>query len=185
MKHSPLIQRHACFVLLIDIQQKLAPAIAESESVIERNQWLLNIAHELSVPVVATEQYPSGLGHTVAALEEQMKQAIVYEKLHFSAFQEKSIADALVGLNRPQVIITGTETHVCVLQTALDMQEAGLQVFVVEDAVGSRRELNKQLALQRMQQAGCVIVSSEMVAFEWLQRCATDEFRHISKTYIR
>lgn len=185
MKHSALIHRGTSFVLLIDIQERLAPAIEQGEEVIDRNHWLLSIANELSVPVVATEQYPKGLGHTVPALQPALVHALVMQKTHFSAFAEADIADKLKNLNRPQVILTGTETHVCVLQTALDMQSAGFQVFVVADAVGSRLAASKALALQRMRDAGCIVVSGEMVAFEWLQQSATDEFRHISKTYIR
>ena len=185
MKHSALIQRGTSFVLMIDIQKRLAPAIDRGDAIIKRNQWLLEVANELSVPVLATEQYPKGLGHTVDELQAALSHAIVLEKTHFSAVAESTIAAKLKGLNRPQVIVTGTETHVCVLQTAIDMQGAGFQVFVVADAVGSRTAENKALALQRMRDAGCVVVSSEMVAFEWLQQSATDEFRHISKTYIR
>lgn len=185
MKHSATIQRSGSFVLLIDVQEKLAPAIDQSETIVDRTQWLLNIAHELSVPVVVTEQYPQGLGPTVNTLLPQLKAATVLQKLHFSAFQDAAIADYLRQLNRPQVLLCGTETHVCVLQTALDMQAAGFQVFVVADAAGSRSAADKALALERMRQAGCSIVSAEMAAFEWLHRCATDEFRHISKTYLR
>lgn len=185
MKHAALINRHSSFLLLIDIQQRLAPAIADSQAIVERNSWLLQVAAELKVPTIVTEQYPQGLGHTVSELTELVKKAEVMEKTHFSAFAESHIAACLKALKRPQVILTGTETHVCVLQTALDMQAAGFQIFVVADAVGSRSLTNKELALQRMRDAGCVVVSSEMVAFEWLQQSATDEFRHISKTYIR
>lgn len=185
MKHSALIQRSTSFVLLVDIQARLAPAINQSDAIIERNQWLLNIANELSVPVVVTEQYPQGLGHTIERLQPAIAQALVLEKTYFSAFAEDAIASQLKSFNRPQVIVTGTEAHVCVLQTALDMQSAGFQVFVVADGVGSRLASNKDLALQRMRDAGCVVVSSEMVAFEWLHRSATDEFRNISKKYLR
>lgn len=185
MKHSALIQRGTSFVLLVDIQTRLAPAIDQGAAIIERNQWLLEIANELSVPIVVTEQYPQGLGHTVESLQPAIAQALVLEKTYFSAFAEQEIASKLKSFNRPQVIMTGTEAHVCVLQTALDMQSAGFQVFVVADAVGSRLHSNKDLALQRMRDAGCVVVSSEMVAFEWLHQSVTDEFRHISKTYLR
>lgn len=185
MKLSQLIRRDNSFLLLIDIQERLAPAIDQGRAVIDQNQWLLKIASELSVPVVVTEQYPKGLGHTVADLSALLEEALVLEKTHFSAFAEPAIAERLQNLQRKQVVITGTEAHVCVLQTAIDMQAAGFQVFIVEGAVGSRREQDKKLALERMRQAGCVIVSSEMVAFEWLHKSATDEFRRISKQYIR
>ena len=185
MKNSHVMQRNASFVLLIDIQERLAPAIHQGEAVISRNEWLLQIANELQVPVVVTEQYPKGLGATVDALQPLLTHATRIEKTHFSALAEAQVQAQLHGLQRPQVIVTGTEAHVCVLQTALDLVAADFQVFVVADAVGSRVSENKALALARLRDAGCVIVSSEMVAFEWLHTSGTDEFRHISKTYIR
>lgn len=185
MKLSQVIQRSASFVLLIDIQERLAPAISQGDDVIARNAWLLQIANELQVPVVVTEQYPKGLGATVETLQPLLTHATWIEKTHFSALAEPQIQTQLQGLQRPQVIVTGTEAHVCVLQTALDLQAAGFQLFIVADAVGSRVQDNKALALQRLRDAGCIIVSSEMVAFEWLHKSGTDEFRHISKTFIR
>lgn len=185
MKHSHVMQRNASFVLLIDVQARLAPAIHQSEQVIAQNAWLVQIANELEVPVVVTEQYPKGLGATVEALQPLLKHATWVEKTHFSALAEAQVEAQLRNLQRPQVIVTGTEAHVCVLQTALDLVAAEFQVFVVADAVGSRVPDNKALALQRLRDAGCIIVSSEMVAFEWLHKSGTDEFRHISKTYIR
>lgn len=185
MKPSPMIRRPQSFLLLVDIQQKLAPAIDKQAQIIERNHWLLAIARDLTVPVVVTEQYPQGLGPTVESLMEVLNQATFLQKTHFSALAEPGITETLRALQRPQVVLTGTESHVCVLQTALDLQTHGFQVFVVADAVGSRRESDRQLALNRLSAAGCTLVSSEMVAFEWLHQSATDEFRHISRTYLR
>lgn len=185
MKLSQVIQRSASFMLMIDVQERLAPAIDQGNAVIERNAWLLAIANELDVPVVVSEQYPRGLGSTVAALQDLVSNAAHIEKTHFSVLAEAGVKEQLQALHRPQVVVTGTETHVCVLQSALQLQDAGFQVFVVADAVGSRTSSNKALALQRMRDAGCVVVTSEMVAFEWLHQSGTDEFRHISKTYIR
>lgn len=184
-KETMLIKRQHSFLLVIDIQARLAPAIEHGPEVIERNRWLLDIATEMSIPTVIAEQYPKGLGHTVEELRASIKAAQVMEKTHFSAFADADLAASIQALKRPQVILTGTEAHVCVLQTALDLVAAGFQVFVVADAIGSRHVHNRELALQRMRYAGCQIVSSEMVAYEWLHRSATDEFRHISKTYLR
>lgn len=185
MQLPQVIQRNTSFLLMIDIQERLAPAIDQSDALIARNAWLLQIAKELSVPIVVSEQYPKGLGATVTALQEHLTEATYIEKTHFSLVAEDGVTAQLRALQRPQVVVTGTEAHVCVLQSALQLQAAGFQVFIVADAVGSRLSSNKELALQRMRNAGCVIVSSEMVAFEWLHKSATDEFRHISKTYLR
>lgn len=172
-------------VLLIDIQQKLAPAIFDGKAVEQAAAWVLQVALQLDIPLWATEQYPQGLGHTVPALAELITPERVLQKMHFSALREPLIVSNLACTERKQVIVLGTETHVCVLQSVLDLLQLGYQVFVVVEAVGSRTEQNKQLALSRMQQCGAYIISKEMLAFEWLERCGTDTFRQISKGWIR
>lgn len=172
-------------VLLIDIQSRLAPAIFDSAAVSQAAAWVLQIASLCEVPVLATEQYPKGLGHTLPALLELLPEQAIFEKIHFSALKEQAIAEAIAAKNRPQIVVIGTESHVCVLQSVLDLLAAGYQVFVVTEAVGSRTQENKQLALGRMQQAGAVIISQEMLAFEWLERAGTELFRQISKGWIR
>jgi nicotinamidase-related amidase len=180
-----LLQANDSMVLLIDIQQKLAPAIYETKAVEQAAAWVLQVALKLDIPLLATEQYPQGLGHTVPSLRELLPDDAVLEKVHFSAWREPAVQQRLAILGRQQIVVMGTESHVCVLQTALDLLAAGYQVFVVAEAVGSRTVENKQLALSRMQQAGCQIVSTEMLAFEWLERAATDSFRQISKGWVR
>lgn len=180
-----LINAKTSQVLLIDIQSKLAPAIADTAAVSQAATWVLQIARLCEVPILATEQYPKGLGHTLPALLELIPATAVFEKIHFSALREADIAAAIALNARPQVIVLGTEAHVCVLQSVLDLVKAGYQVFVVSEAVGSRTAENKQLALSRMQQAGAVIVSQEMLAFEWLEKAGTELFRQISKGWIR
>ncbi|MFC4653981.1 hydrolase [Rheinheimera marina] len=182
---AALLNAGESLVLLVDIQQKLAPAIADGKAVEQAAAWVLQVALQLGVPLFATEQYPAGLGPTAATLAELVPEPAVLEKIHFSAFKEPYIRQRLAETGRRQLVVLGTETHVCVLQTALDALAAGYQVFVVVEAVGSRTEQNKGLALQRMQQAGVVLISKEMLAFEWLQRAGTDTFRQISKGWIR
>lgn len=180
-----MIKEQDSFVLVIDIQSKLAPAIAQTDDIIAANQWLLSVATELAIPVLFTEQYPQGLGHTVPELSAWQTPQNTFTKSHFSAWQTHAIQSAISQLNRKQVIVTGTESHVCVLQTVLDLCHAGYQVYVVEEAVGSRKATSKNLAVARMRQAGAQIVNNEMVAFEWLHDSATERFKHISRTYIR
>ncbi len=172
-------------VLLIDIQSRLAPAIFDSAAVSQAAAWVLQIASLCEVPVMATEQYPKGLGHTLPALLELLPEQAVFEKIHFSALRESNIAEAIAARARPQIVVLGTESHVCVLQTVMDLLAADYQVFVVAEAVGSRTVENKQLALSRMQQVGAVIISQEMLAFEWLERAGTEVFRQISKGWIK
>ncbi|HBN89617.1 hydrolase [Rheinheimera aquimaris] len=180
-----LLKAEHSLVLLIDMQQKLSPAIFEHKEVEQAAAWVLQVAIQLDVPVWATEQYPQGLGPTVPALAELVQPAQMLQKMHFSALKEPHIASSLACAERKQVVVLGTETHVCVLQSVFDLLDLGYQVFVVTEAVGSRTEQNKQLALSRMQQAGAQIISKEMLAFEWLQCCGTDTFRQISKGWIR
>ena len=180
-----LIDRDQSLVLLIDIQQRLAPAIADNREVENAAAWVLQVALQLDVPILATEQYPAGLGHTVPVLAELLPGDAVLQKMHFSAYKETAIRQRLTELERKQIIVLGTETHVCVLQSVLDLLAAGFQVYVVEDAVGSRDPLHKQQGLQRMQQAGAVIINREMLAFEWLECAGTETFKRIHQGWIR
>lgn len=180
-----LVKQSDSLVLLIDMQEKLAPAIDQGKEVEQAAAWVLQIALQLGVPILATEQYPQGLGITLPSLAELVPEDGVMEKIHFSALREPLIAERLQRTGKQQLVIIGTETHVCVLQTAMDALAAGYQVFIVEEAVGSRTEQNRQLALLRLQQAGAQIISKEMLAFEWLDKAGTDSFRTISKGWIR
>ncbi|MCY1289806.1 Isochorismatase family protein [compost metagenome] len=179
-----LIDPQHSTLLIVDIQERLFPAIEGGEALLAHSLWLLQVAQRLGVPVLATEQYPKGLGPTLAALRERLGAPALVEKIHFSAAAEPGLF-AAPGGERRQFVVCGTEAHVCVLQTVLDLLGQGRQVFVVAEAVGSRRAGDKALALERMRQAGAAIVSREMVAFEWLQRAGTELFRAISREFIR
>ena len=180
-----LVHKDRSVLLVIDLQQKLAPAIHQVDAVMQSARWVLQIANQLQIPVLCTEQYPKGLGPTVPAVAALIPEAAVLEKIHFSAWREPAIQQRLHQLNKQQLVLIGTEAHVCVLQTAMDLIEAGFSVFVVEEAVGSRTPSNKALALSRLQQAGAQIISQEMLAFEWLEQAGTDQFRHISRGWLR
>lgn len=176
-----LMRADAAMLLIVDIQARLAPAIAAADQVIARTRLLLEAATRLGVPVLLSEQYPKGLGATDERLGPLPRHATVVEKLTFSCCGEPRFMAQLARLKRSQIVLCGMETHVCVLQTALDLREAGQDVFVVDDAVGSRRERSKALGLERMRDRGIDIVDSEMVVFEWAGRAGTDEFRALSR----
>ncbi len=180
-----LVHKDRSVLLVIDLQQKLAPAIHQIEVVLNSACWVLQIANQLHIPVLATEQYPQGLGITVPEVAALIPKEAILEKIHFSAWREPTIQQKLHQFKKQQMVLLGTEAHVCVLQTAIDLIEAGFSVFVVEEAVGSRTAANKALALQRLQQAGVQIISQEMLAFEWLERAGTVQFRHISRGWLR
>ncbi len=179
-----LIRPDNSLLLLIDLQERLAPAIHGIDAVLQHNLWLLEVAQRLSVPVAATVQYPAGLGPMVPDLTARIPAEQVVEKIHFSAVADGCL-EPLPAFSRRQVVLTGTETHVCVLQTALGLLALGKEVFVVAEAVGSRRPDDKELALARLRQEGCRIVSREMVAFEWLHKAGTETFRQISREFLR
>ncbi len=185
MSHPLLLNAEQSLLLLIDVQARLAPAIDGIAEIEQHCRWLLTLARELSVPVLATEQYPHGLGVTVPALLSQLQSDEIIEKIHFSAYREPKVRAMLADVKRPQIVLCGTETHVCVLQTALDLVQAGFQVYLVPSACGSRRPADKQLALQRLQQAGVVLVSLEMVAFEWLERAGSALFKKFSQQWVK
>lgn len=180
-----LLQVEQSTLVIIDVQEKLAPVVHQRDQLITRMRWLGEIAQELNVPTLVTEQYPKGLGYSVSELSGVIEQAQVIEKMHFSAMQEAEFADTLKQQGRRQIILMGIEAHVCILQTAMDLAQQGYSVYVVEDAVGSRRDSDKQAALSRLRQHGVIIITSEMAAYEWMHRSGTDQFRHITKNWIR
>jgi nicotinamidase-related amidase len=167
-------------LLVIDIQERLAPTMAECDSVISNTGILLKAAERLQVPVLTSEQYPRGLGHTVPELEGLVANNRVLEKTHFSCLGDSGFGDAFDSVGRTQAIVAGIEAHVCVLQTVSDLVERGNHVFVVADATSSRKPDNHRAALARMNAMGAQIVSTEMVVFEWLGRAGTPEFKDVS-----
>jgi hypothetical protein len=180
-----LLDASDSLVVIVDVQEKLAPVIHQRDQLIGRMRWLGEIANELAVSVLVTEQYPKGLGISVDDLAAVIENSRVIEKMHFSAWQEPTFVDAVKETEKRQIILMGMETHVCILQTAIDLKAAGYSVYVVEDAVGSRRETDKQAGLHRMRQHGIEVITSEMAAYEWLHRSGNDTFRHITKNWIR
>ena len=176
-----LISADRSCLLIVDVQSRLAPAIENREAAEANCAILLKAAARLSVPVLASEQYPKGLGVTVEALQPLIPEDDRIEKTAFSCLREVGFADRFKALGRPQAVVAGMETHVCVLQTALDLQQSGTETFVVADASGSRRGESKEMALQRLTQAGVTVVTTEMVVFEWLRRAGSDDFKALSK----
>ena len=171
-------------LLVIDLQERLLPAIDDGEAVLANANWMVDVAQAIGVPVLATEQYPQGLGLTEPGLRARFPDGSIVQKTHFSALTEGVLLQSREA-GRKQWVVVGTEAHVCVQQTVLDRLAMGRQVFVVEDAVGSRRPRDKERALQRMQQNGAEIVTREMVAFEWLEQANTPMFRDVLKRFLR
>nr|WP_320134869.1 hydrolase [uncultured Amphritea sp.] len=180
-----LIYPNSSCLLVVDIQEKLAPAIYEGDAVIANVRWLAEVAKLANVPIFTTEQYPKGLGPTVAELQDVLPKEGFMEKMHFSCMAEPSCNEKINSIKPNQVVIVGMESHVCVLQTAIQIKQQAREVFVVADAVSSRNPADKAMALERMRQCGIHIVTKEMVGFEWIQTSGTDQFREFSQNYLR
>lgn len=177
-----LLDHRASVLLLVDIQERLMPAMHEPLRVIANAAILLGAAYRLGVPVIVTEQYPKGLGHTVPDIAGLIRDRdAVMPKLTFSAAADPATLARLRQSRRGQVLIAGVEAHVCVLQTAIGLVQAGYQVFVVADATSARSPHNVALAMERLTLNGVSVVSTEMALFEWLGRAGTDEFRDLSR----
>jgi nicotinamidase-related amidase len=172
-----LIRREQSLLLIVDIQEKLAPAINNADNVVANTIKLVHAAKHLNIPIIASEQYPKGLGRAVPALRELLPSDSLVEKTHFSCMAEPGFSDLLRKANRIQIIVCGMEAHVCVLQTALDLQTSGFSAFVVADGVSSRRLESCEFGLERMRASGVTVVSTEMVLFEWIGQAGTVEFK--------
>jgi nicotinamidase-related amidase len=180
-----LIQAERSCLLVIDLQEKLMAAIPDSQQVIANSAWLIQIATRLEIPLLASEQYPRGLGYTVPAVRELLPESVMMEKTCFSCTAEPACRQRIDSCKREQWILVGAETHVCVLQTALGLLESGKAVYVVADGTASRRSQDAETALARLRAEGVRVVTREMVAFEWLHRAGTEQFREISQRFLK
>lgn len=172
-------------VLLVDVQERLAAAMPAPalERLLANAGLLLDAARVLGVPAVASEQYPKGLGPTIAPLAAKLAPLGVapIDKLTFDACGEPRIAAAIADRAPRAVIVAGVETHVCVFQTVRALVQRGLAVHVVADAVASRAEDNRRVGLDMCARAGAFVTSAETVIFDWLERAGTETFRAVSK----
>lgn len=167
-------------LVVIDVQERLVATMDQREQVIATTSRLVRVAEALGVPVVYTEQYPDGLGPTVAALSGVLASAIgPIVKSSFDACAEPGFVEALQATGRRQVALTGMEAHICVAQTALHLLEDGYRVHVVADAVCSADERDGVIALQRLRSAGAEVTTSESVIYEAVGAAGTDRFRAV------
>jgi nicotinamidase-related amidase len=175
------LAREDSLLLVIDIQRKLAPAIQDHERVTARTEALVSAAALFGIPKLITEHCPQQIGTLVEPLRSRFSPNEIFEKAAFSATDHPEFVDKLRASGRRQVVMTGMETHVCVLQAALGLRAAGFDVWIVDDAVGSRpaAQRDRELALDRMSDAGCVIAGTETVLFEWTRYATDERFRSI------
>lgn len=175
-----------CFdpvLITVDLQERLVPTMYNSEEVVARASVLLRGAAELGVPVIATEQYPKGLGNTIPSVAELFvpEKTTVVAKTSFSVFGEELFREELTRRHPHSLIFCGIETHVCVLHSVFDALESGYPVIVAADAVSSRKEPEKLLALESARQAGAWILSTESILFMLLKNSLHPSFKAVSK----
>lgn len=175
-----VLERARSCLLIVDVQERLTPVMSDPRRVIHNCGLLMRAAHRLGLPVTVTEQYPKGLGPTMVDLRDFIPERGAFPKLHFSAAADEDILAHIKSLGRDQVVIAGIETHVCVLQTALDLKSKGFDSMVVADACASRRIESEQMGWSRMRQCGVELLSVEMALFEWMHQAGTPEFKELS-----
>ncbi len=177
-KEPLLLQAARSAVVLVDYQQRLMPAIHAGDRAVDEAVFLARVARTLGIPVIGTEQNPDKLGPNDERIRSLCDR--IMPKMYFGAAAQ-GLADLIWSFSRDidQVVIGGCEAHVCMLQTAIGLQHAGLRVFVVPGACGSRRAVDKQLAMQRLAQGGAILTAAEMAAFEWMQSATHPRFREV------
>lgn len=178
MAHPTQLSAAEAGLLVIDVQEKLVPKIKLADAMVRNIGFLIDGARQLDMPVLATEQYPKGLGPTVAALQPRLPARP--DKVAFSSCAVPSIIEDLRRGARLKVVLAGIETHVCVMHTALDLLANDFRVYVAVDAVGSRYGIDHDYGLRRMERAGCILVTTEMALFEWVGGAGHPKFKAIS-----
>ena len=180
-RHPNILQRDNTALLVIDVQERILKVIHEYERVLENNVKLIKGMKALNVPIFYTEQYPKGLGTTADVLLAELKGNEAVQKMSFSCAGAGELFEVLKKNGIETVVVTGVESHVCVLQTALDLTANGFKVQLAYDAVSSRRKHDYKIALDRMRSNGVEITTTESILFEILNVCGTDEFKAVSK----
>ncbi len=167
-------------LFIVDVQEKLLPKIDGKEQLLRNTVFLMDCASLLKIPVLATEQYPQGLGMTVPQISQKFSQK-AFSKRSFGILSIPTIIEHLKENQRENIILVGIETHICILQTAFDLMESGFNVFIPCDAVSARNKSDSDIALLRLNSAGAILTSSESTIFEWLQTSEHPQFKAISK----
>lgn len=173
---------HKSVLVMVDFQERLMPAIADGENVLQRAGFLTQVAQELKVPTIGTAQNPGRLGPNLPPVGDRLD--VVVEKMTFGGGAGGLDSALYAYPDRPEIVVAGCEAHVCLLQTALELLESGAhgrRVWVVADACGSRHPSDRDAAMARLRQAGAVVVTAEMVAFEWLHTAEHPSFKAISR----
>ncbi len=175
------IKKEHCIGLVIDFQERLFPFIHESEKLTKNVCILIEGLKAFHIPLVVTQQYTKGLGATIEPIAKTLGNFSSIEKASFSCCDEPKCMSHIAQINKAFVIVTGIESHVCVLQTVVDLLENGFHPIVVEDCVSSRNENDKKMAIERMRKEGVIITTYESILFELCRYSGTEQFKAISK----
>ena len=173
------IEKEKAQLLMIDFQDKLFPHMENQGVLVKKVITLLEGMKTLTIPIIATRQYPKGLGDTIEELGSYFSQ--YYDKMTFSCCGSEELLGELQKSGRKNVIITGIEAHICVLQTVIDLKTLGFTPIVVTDAIGSRDRRDYEIALKRMEYEGAVLTTVESILFEICRTAGTEEFKMISR----
>jgi len=176
-----LLDKNNCVLVIVDIQERLATVMKQKDSVVNNCLHLIELSKMSGIPVVVTEQYPKGLGRTVEEISKALPTYHPIEKITFSCCEEPTFLHEIKQLNKKTIILTGMETHVCVLQTCVGLLGKGFHIHLVKDAVCSRAKENWKTGIEFMHDAGAVITCTETVLFQLLKVAGTEEFKAISK----
>ena len=181
---NKIIKAHSSFLIMIDLQERLMPAIFNKDEIIKNSQCLLTSARELSVPLIVTEQYPKGIGSTIPELKNLIPQdTSIISKTTFSCCDAPEFGNAFLnlkfnGVSIDTAILFGVESHICVLSTAMNLIEKyGLNVVIAADSCGSRTEKNHLLALEAARSTGCLVVPTETIIYQMLGEAGTPQFK--------
>lgn len=172
-------------LLIVDLQAGLLPVVDGGAQAVNEAGWLAGIAGLVGVPVWVTEQSPEKLGASAPELLNVLGEHRTWQKQHFSAMGEPDFRAALKASGKTQVVLCGAEAHICVLQTALDLQASGYTVYWLSEATASRRRAEARLARERACAGGAVGVSADMVAYEWIERCDTATFKQAHQGFLK
>lgn len=178
MPHATQLAQAESALLIIDVQEKLVPMIHGADAMIRNIGFLIDAAKLLDVPVFATEQYPKGLGPTVAVLAKKVPERP--DKVAFSCCAIASLVEGFRRQNKTRIMLAGIESHVCVLNTALDLLAEDFWVYIAVDAVSSRQPIDHELALRRLEGAGVILTTAETAVFEWTAAASHPRFKQIS-----
>ena len=182
MKRNPIIlKKETTALLIIDMQERILPFIRNYESVLENTIKLIKGFKTMQLPIYFTEQYPKGLGPTSQIILNELEGYSAYQKMSFSCSGAENLFDELHKKKLSQIVVAGIESHVCVQQTVLDLIANNYQVNLAANAVSSRKEIDYNIALDRMRTLGAEITTSESILFELLEVCGTPEFKEVSK----